>query len=211
MYTHGMHGGHGGGHGGGVCLVVEGPKEVPKMGRMLGKYVGMGVGKMQKMRRYVEDYAEKHDVQGVQEELEMTVKQLERIRAEVRSSVDVLGTFAAAGGGKGRKGREGREDGGGGAVGVGSNTSSSNTGSSNTGVGSNTSGENVKRREENMMVVVREEEGIPVSAKSAGLLPDREKEGGAPTGSELLFDCLKEEEVAKHASMFMKRGHGVVE
>ena len=66
------------------------PKEVPKLGRRLGEYAGRTVGKMQRWRREVLDFAEKTDMVKTHEELRHTMRQLERIRAEMRSSVDVF-------------------------------------------------------------------------------------------------------------------------
>ena len=44
---------------------------------------------------------------------------------------------------------------------------------------------------------------LPISAQSAGLVPDRT--ATAPTGSEILLDALQEEKVARQAQAFFKQ------
>eukprot|EP00890_Picochlorum_soloecismus_P000701 jgi/Picsp_1/1631/NSC_05106-R1_sec-independent protein translocase protein tatb-like protein len=208
-----------------VLIVLGGslafsPKELPKIGRMMGFQAGRAVGYLQKMRSEVFQLAEKTDMVKVHEEIQETMHQLNAIRAELKDSVNVFGVSAVRGNPPGQS-------------------------ASRRGAGGNASNEAREQDRDHATVVVPDhvihdgvdsikndsdgDEGytggkvpgtrasehstddhsfiLPVSASAAGLVPKR---GDVPTGSEMLFDALQEERVARNAAEFMKQQAGFV-
>jgi Sec-independent protein translocase protein TatA len=72
------------------ALVVK-PSELPTLGRRAGRLAGRAVRRFQDMKRELGDYVDKNELRLVQEELEHTMSQLNKIRQDVRSVSSVQG------------------------------------------------------------------------------------------------------------------------
>lgn len=196
------------------------PKELPRIGRMLGFHAGRAVGYLQKMRSEVFQLAEKTDMVKVHEEMQETMHQLNAIRAELKDSVNVFGVAAARGNRPGqwssRRGTEAyemnnetrRQDRTRNAAeavvpdhmdSINNNSIEDGRYTGEKGPGTSSLGGQYSSDDQSFVV--------PVSASAAGLVPKR---GMVPTGSEILFDALQEERVARNAAEFMRRQAGFV-
>jgi len=67
-----------------------GPKELPRMGRALGKLTGRATGFIYKARAQLFNFAEKTELTKVQQELQMTMQQLQAIRNELQGGINIL-------------------------------------------------------------------------------------------------------------------------
>jgi Sec-independent protein translocase protein TatA len=196
-----------------VLIVLGGslafsPKELPKIGRMLGFQAGRAVGYLQKVRSEVFQLAEKTDMVKVHEEIQETMHQLNAIRAELKESVNVFGVTAVRGNRSGQSMVAGRRT-------RGLDDTNNETEKQHDNVNSINYGSDTGYKEENNVPGLRNITGesrtgdqsfmLPVSASAVGLVPKR---GKVPTGSEVLFDALQEERVARNAAEFMKQQAG---
>ena len=71
--------------------VVVKPQELPGLGRRAGRLAGRAVRRLQDMKKELGEYVEKNEMRSVQEELQETMTQLNRIRQDVRSVSSVKG------------------------------------------------------------------------------------------------------------------------
>ena len=174
------------------AIVVK-PSELPSLGRKAGRIAGKAVRKLQLMRREIGEYVEKNEMASVQQELQQTVAQLEKIRQEVRSISSVRSMVFDPSSPLRHADRKHIEE-----------------------------NENVMMEVEDRMTVeppkakcVKAEGSenpgftvIPVSAKDVGLVSDvsLDSDGEEVTGSQVLVDALQEERVAAHARQFFQQG-----
>jgi Sec-independent protein translocase protein TatA len=84
-----------------AALVVK-PSELPPLARRLGRTAGRAVNRLEGMKRELGEYVEKNELRSVQDELEQTMGQLNRIRHEVRSVSSVRGMMMDFASGSGR-------------------------------------------------------------------------------------------------------------
>lgn len=71
--------------------VVVKPQELPGLGRRAGRLAGRAVRRLQDMKKELGEYVEKNDMRSVQDELQQTMAQLNRIRHDVKSVSSVRG------------------------------------------------------------------------------------------------------------------------
>lgn len=71
--------------------VVVKPQELPGLGRRAGRLAGRAVRRLQDMKKEIGEYVEKNDMRSVQDELQQTMAQLNRIRHDVKSVSSVRG------------------------------------------------------------------------------------------------------------------------
>ena len=192
------------------------PKELPKIGRMLGFQAGRAVGYLQKVRSEVFQLAEKTDMVKVHEEIQETMHQLNAIRAELKDSVNVFGVTAVRGNRSGQTVVAGRRTGGL------TETNNETDRQDRATVVARDNVNSINYVNDDTKYNIKEKKGprkptgeyragdlsfmLPVSASAAGLVPKR---GKVPTGSEMLFDALQEERVGRHAAEFMKQQAGL--
>lgn len=176
--------------------VVVKPQELPGLGRRAGRLAGRAVRRLKDMKRELGEYVEQNDMQSVQEELQQTMTQLNRIRHDVRSVSSVRGImmdFPVPSVGTRQVDRE--------EITTRQETSS---------VGSLHSHNNEERDEQETGTRDSQSIVIPISARDLDALrhPSTDKEGskvsyeGEYSGSRMLMDALKEERVARQALEF---------
>ncbi len=74
-----------------LSAVVVKPQELPGLGRRAGRLAGRAVRRLQDMKKELGEYVDKNDMRSVQEELQQTMTQLNKIRQDVRSVSSVKG------------------------------------------------------------------------------------------------------------------------
>jgi hypothetical protein len=203
------------------------------MGRALGKLTGRATGFIYKARAQLFDFAEKAELTKVQQELQMTMQQLQAIRSELQGGINILDPGPLS-----------RQilGGGGGLRSSSIPSSSGNTNSPSVGGGDgNKSHLKLDSQQNNLpfaasgatvqaatnptatasmksslgsLHAVQSSsvsplhqntpfEVLPISAAAAGLVPDRSQ--SIPTASEILADALQEEKVAHQALQFFQQ------
>jgi Sec-independent protein translocase protein TatA len=180
-----------------VAALVVKPSELPSLGRRAGRIAGRAVRRFQEMKRELGEYVEKNELRSVQEELEETMGQLNKIRQDVRSVSSVRGMMMDFAANRSVEMRGGGRD-------------------TENGVdeqGESTAPQGAERQSQTLPYAV-----LPVSARDVlraretGQSPSTPSMavGGSPpqskeeplTGSSLLRQTLEEERVAKAAEQF---------
>ena len=186
-----------------AALVVR-PSELPAMGRKAGRLAGRAMNRFQSMRRELGEYVEKNELGSVQEELEQTMGQLNKIRQDFRSVSSVRGIVMGELGGRRREGGgQGRD------VWEGATVAASNP----AGQEPRKSRQSTNPREYKRMMGQEDEEirrtsttVLPISARDVRHARDvRGDDVDESTGSGILKATLEEERVAKAAAEFFDR------
>jgi Sec-independent protein translocase protein TatA len=208
-----------------------GPKELPRMGRALGKLTGRATGFIYRARAQLFDFAEKTELTKVQQELQMTMQQLQAIRNELQGGINILDPGPLTRqvlGGHGGSGGSLRSS----IGGLGTSSGNSNN-SANLSVqrqqsnnlpfaasGASTMSRTTAAAAANVSLgsfqappslpspLLQQPqtysfEVLPISAAAAGLVPDRSH--SIPAASEILADALQEEKVAHQALQFFQQ------
>lgn len=180
------------------AIVVK-PSELPSLGRKAGRIAGKAVRKLQLMRREIGEYVEKNEMTSVQQELQQTVAQLERIRQEVRSLSSVRSMVFDPSSPLRHADKQPAEE------------------SENIDIGGKLDRVAVEPPKAKPVKSEGKSGGsdlpgftvIPVSAKDVGLVSEvslDDGDGKEVTGSQVLVDALQEERVASHAMQFFQQG-----
>lgn len=72
------------------AMIIK-PGELPGLGRRAGRLAGRAVKRLHEMKKEIHEYVEKNDMHSVQQELQETMAQLNRIRQDVRNVSSVQG------------------------------------------------------------------------------------------------------------------------
>jgi hypothetical protein len=210
------------------------------MGRALGKLTGKATGFIYKARAQLFDFAEKTELTKVQQELQMTMQQLQAIRSELQGGINILDPgplsrqILGGGGGGGRNAVLGGLD----------NISSSGGSKKNTM--SSVTLDNQTQQQQNSGLPFAASGGAATAAAAGGskssslgsfqaaqsvsplhhqqqhsfeVLPISAAAAGLipdrshtrQAASEILADALQEEKVAHQALMFFKQGQQLVD
>ncbi|KAL4543229.1 hypothetical protein Ndes2526B_g03887 [Nannochloris sp. 'desiccata'] len=176
-----------------------GPKELPRMGRALGKLTGRATGFIYKARAQLFDFAEKTELTKVQHELQMTMQQLQAIRSELQGGINILDPGPLSRQILGRSGGAGGR----GVGGILDRKGSDEHNNTSANLGTQQQQTNLPFAASGVATAAATRDTITKSAAAAGLLPDRSQ--SRPAASEILADALQEEKVAHQALQFFQQ------
>lgn len=161
-----------------------GPKDLPRIARTVGVLTGRATGIVQKARSRLFQYADEAELTQLHQELQHTLQQLHSIKNELKAGSLLMKSPPTALT----------------PIELDSSSTSSRKKNSMASSAAHFIPPHAEQSPSTKSI------HIPVSAKDAGLIPDRSaKGGGVLTGSDVAVDAFMEEYVARRAAQFITK------